>query len=122
MSNVYETYEEARVAAAAKTLETGVPHIACYRGRSAVVPYDVKRVPQVGDDVSMGFNGDYYPVGQIHSISASGEKITTTTGRIFRRPRKVLVDETGREFKQHAWTDGCFWLVHGVRREMNPHL
>jgi hypothetical protein len=72
--------------------------------------YDVIEAPQVSDEVSRGFNGDYYPCGTITKITPTYQ-ITTSTGAKFRR-----VKESSR------WqeTGGGFSMVHGVRDERNP--
>jgi hypothetical protein len=72
--------------------------------------YDVIEAPQVGDEVSRGFNGDYYPCGTITKITPTYQ-ITTSTGVKFRRVKESSSwRETGRGF----------WLMPGVRDERNP--
>ena len=118
--NLFDTFQDAADKAAELTAETGETHVPNYRGSGALTPYEVTRLPHVGDDVSMCFNGDSYPMGQIEKISKSGEKITCTNGRIFRRPRKKLVDREGREFTKVIWKDGPFALVNGIFDKRNP--
>lgn len=114
---VYETYDECLEAANAQGGEVQyVP------GR--IFKYNVAILPKVGDDVSKAFNGDYYPAGQIVAISKSGEKITTSTGEVFRRPRRRLTDAAGREFPVFQWREnsGPFCLIEGTHDERNPHF
>lgn len=117
MSKRFSTFEEAAAA-----VETG--EIVTYNS-NAIVPYIVVPMPQVGEEASMYFNGDAYPVGRIESISASGAKITTTTGEVFQRSRKVDTDSEGRTFKRASWYQqggGPFGLVQGRRDERNPEF
>jgi len=72
--------------------------------------FDVIKLPQVGDDVSYGFNGDYYPCGQIVSISESLKLIKTSDGSKFYR-----VKETGSWRMNGTWT-----LVKGHVNKRNP--
>ncbi len=74
--------------------------------------HDLVRVPKVGDEVSYGFNGDYYPCGKIIKVT---DKLTVVTdsGKRFRR------------FKQTGgWRmEGGTWsLVQGHINERNPHF
>lgn len=65
----------------------------------------------VGDEVSYGFNGDWYPDGKIVRISKTGKVITTDSGRrYYRTPRD--------SYKSHkTWT-----LTKGHISEQNPHF
>lgn len=72
--------------------------------------FDVIEAPAVGDDVSYAFNGDYYPCGQIKSISPSFFLITTTEGQKFYRRRESA-----------CWKYNGVWsMVDGHREELNP--
>ena len=113
MQELYDNYDDAKTAAD----EQG-GFVQYVSGR--IAPYNVAHMPQVGDEVSMAFNGDYYPMGTITAISKSGEKITTSEGRVFRRPRKLLKDREGREFKQFGWKNGPFQLIAGHHDRRNP--
>lgn len=103
MSNRYPT-EEAATAA----LQEGqiVVHTPSY----VVDKWTVFTLPKVGDVVSRGFNGDYYPSGKIARISKTMKKITTDTGVVFWRKGDM------------NWSDGCFWMVEGNIERQNPHL
>jgi hypothetical protein len=74
--------------------------------------YDVIELPQVGDDVSYGFNGDSYPCGQIKSISKSLKVITTTGGEKFYRRK-----QTGTWKMHKTWS-----LMKGHHNDRNPHF
>lgn len=78
--------------------------------------YDVQALPKVGDDVSYGFNGDYYPAGKITSISK---------GPLFRKV--VATNAAGRVHtfwrrrKSGSWVMDQTWsLVGGIHNERNP--
>ncbi len=73
--------------------------------------FDIIEPPQIGDKVSYGFNGDYYPDGEITKISKSLLKITTSGGHNYLRRKK-----TG------AWLQagGAWHLVSGHRNDKNP--
>lgn len=74
--------------------------------------WDIIKTPQIGDDVSRGFNGDVYPCGKITKITPSFQ-ITTSTGHKFRR-----VKDTGK------WVEigGSFYMIPGVVSKLNPHF
>lgn len=72
--------------------------------------YDVIEKPKVGDVVSRGFNGDYYPAGEIVKISKTMKKITTSTGVVFNRKKL-----TGCWKANETWT-----MVPGMKNEKNP--
>lgn len=74
--------------------------------------YDLMVKPQVGDEVSMAFNGDYYPVGHITSISGSLKVITTSSGKRFYRKK-----QSGTWKYNKTWS-----LVAGLISKRNPHF
>ena len=47
--------------------------------------YIVYKMPEVGAQISYGFNGDSYPCGEITKISKTFKKITSSTGETFYR-------------------------------------
>jgi hypothetical protein len=65
----------------------------------------------IGDVVSMGFNGDMYPVGTVSTISKTGKKVITSTGRI-----------AWRDHNGFYKISGTFALIHGVHNKLNPHF
>ena len=66
---------------------------------------------QIGDDVSYGFNGDFYPCGQVDRISKTGKVIYSTTGA------KFIRQSSGYYKRSQTWT-----LVHGIHNDQNPHF
>ena len=67
---------------------------------------------KVGDEVSMGFNGDYYPQGKIAKIAKNYRIVTLENGKRFFR-RKL----------SESWKhEGTWGLVHGIRNEWNPEF
>lgn len=90
--------------------ELGDNYIATDAGRGCSPQFDVEVRPQIGDDVSYAFNGDYYPCGQIVKISPTMKKITTSNGDTFYRLR-----QTG------SWKmNGTWSLVSGHHNKRNP--
>jgi hypothetical protein len=77
--------------------------------------YDVIEAPKVGDDVSKGFNGDFYPVGKIIKIGKDYKRIYVEGERgpmVFYRKKL-----------SGAWLYRGMWsLVPGVRNEWNPEF
>lgn len=72
-------------------------------------PWDVIREPVVGDLVSYGFNGDWYPCGTVTRVLKT--KLETSDGTVFRR--------NGMGFWKHNQT----WsLGFGVIDERNPEF
>lgn len=104
----WKTFEAAAEVAA----ELGPNYIATDAGHGVSPRYDVIELPKVGDKVSYAFNGDYYPCGEIASISKSLKLITTTEGRKFYRVR-----QTG------CWKNAGTWsLVPGHVSKQNPEF
>lgn len=108
--NDWKSFEAAE--AIAKALGEG--YIAVDAGAHVSPRYDVIELPKVGDDVSYGFNGDYYPCGKIIYISRGPNyrKIVTDDGSVFWRLRK-----TGSWKKDQTWS-----LVQGVINKRNPEF
>lgn len=89
---------------------------------------------KVGDDVSYGFNGDYYHAGKIASFSKSGKFFTTDKGYKF--TKKLINDELSiysRELESYIdykirteiFTQtgcSCFVAVKGIHTDKNPHF
>jgi len=91
---------------------TGKEYLPVDNGEWVSPRYDVIEAPCVGDKVSCGFNGDYYPEGEIVKISKNFKIITTSAGKKFYR--KGL---TGH------WVHSKMWaLVAGHHEEKNPHF
>jgi hypothetical protein len=106
----FPTFDHATAIAASATKYAGKLYLATDAGAHTSPRYDVIEAPQVGDDVSKGFNGDRYPEGTITKISASYKRIETSTGVVFHRRR-----QTG------AWVEAGTWtLVRGHHYTQNP--
>ena len=94
------------------TAFTGKSFIAVDNGECVSPRYDIMELPKVGDEVSYGFNGDYYPDGKIVSITKKF-MIKTSTGNTYRRRRQ-----------SGAWLQpgGTWGLCQGHISEQNPHF
>jgi len=68
--------------------------------------------PKVGDKVSYGFNGDYYPDGKIVAVGKNYRTVTTSTGNKYWRRK-----ESGSWLLNRTWS-----LVPGHHDERNPHF
>jgi predicted Zn-dependent protease len=108
----WKSLEDAEKIAAAATEYSGELYIAVDAGEWVSNRYDVILAPKVGDKVSYAFNGDYYPDGEIVSISKSMKKITTSSGKSYYRKRN-----TGAWVYSKTWT-----MVKGHKSELNPHF
>lgn len=92
------------------TNEESVKYIPIDRGSNVSPRFDVIEAPRIGDPVSYGFNGDYYPDGHIEKISSSMKVITTTSGRKYYRRKQTA-----------SWKYNQTWtLVAGHHDERNP--
>lgn len=94
----------------------GVPYLATDAGDCVSPRYDVIKAPQVGDEVSRSFNGDYYPCGRIVAIQKNYRRIVvdgSARGRlIFCRRR-----ESGTWINKGMWS-----LLPGVIDKLNPEF
>ena len=83
------------------------------RGEGCWPRYDVVQAPKVGEKISLGINGDYYPDGEIVKISGKDHRIvTTSTGRKYYRRRQSSV-----------WiADKVYAMVHGHISRLNPEF
>jgi len=108
----FKSMEDADKIAKSATEATGKVYLPVDSGYGVSPRFDVIEAPTVGDDVSYAFNGDYYPCGQIKSISDSYRVIVTTEGQKFYRRK-----ESGNWKYNRTWS-----LVGGHRSELNPHF
>ena len=109
--NDWTSKEEVDAIASQLTEHTGHLFLGLDNGRNVKPRFDIFKAPMVGDVVSMGFNGDYYPCGKIVSISKTMKKIVTENGTTFYRR------STSR------WLNcGTFAMIPGEHNERNPHL
>lgn len=95
------------------TNSTGDEHVVYYV-RSALNPWKVGRLPQIGDEVSKSFNGDTYPEGKIVKMWKDRKAVFTDTGVRFSRVGDMCWKEGGK--------DGAFSMIQGHKYEQNPHF
>lgn len=108
----WKSLEVVEALAAKLTAVTGDLYLGQDKGRHTSPRFDIYKAPKIGDEVSMGFNGDYYPCGKIATISKTMKKITTTNGTVFYRRG------TGA-----CWLNAkTFAMIPGVHDERNPHF
>lgn len=106
-----------RLAASASRL-TGGDWIPVDQGPNQSPRFDVMVCPKVGDDVSKGFNGDYYPIGKVASISAGPtRRVITVDG-----PRGKL--RFYRRGLSSGWIQagGTWGLVRGIVDRYNQEF
>ena len=106
----FPSLEFATRLAASATKLTGEEWLPVDQGPHHSPRFDVISCPKVGDDVSKGFNGDYYPIGKVVSISAApARRVITVDG-----PRGRL--RFYRNKLSSGWTQagGTWGLVKGV--------
>lgn len=107
------SFEYAQILAKSASECTGKTYLAIDSGPWTSPRYDVIEAMTVGEPVSYGFNGDYYPDGEIVKIGKNHRIITTSTGARYYR-RKL----TGVWLK----TGGTWALVSGHRNDKNPEF
>ena len=110
--NDMRSFEEACELAKMASAAGDKTYIPVDEGDGVYPRFDVVEVPKVGDEVSMAFNGDYYPRGTVVKVSADHRIVTTSDGARFFRRRK-----TGSWRYQRMW-----YLVDGHVRKWNPEL
>jgi hypothetical protein len=96
-----------------RVAETGVEHIIFNSADESWPFWEVSRLPQIGDEISYGFNGDSYPCGTIVKISKTMKKITGSGGDTFYRSPKPRQQSTWRKHK--TWT-----MTFGHTEKRNP--
>lgn len=107
-----ETFERAEsVAARLSSEQPDKVWLPVDRGSNVWPRYTVIEFPfHVGQEVSMGFNGDWYPQGKIAKISDNYRIVTLENGKRFFR-RKLT----------EGWRhEGTWSLTRGVVDERNP--
>lgn len=80
----WTSLEQVQALALYVTAMTGEAHVGTDAGDHVSPRYNICRLPQIGDRVSYGFNGDFYPDGEIVKISKNLQ-VTTSSGRRYRR-------------------------------------
>lgn len=108
--NDFCSLAHAELVALQATALTGRLHIATDAGAYVSPRYDVIEAPKVGEPVSQGFNGDYYPAGVITKVSKSLRRIETSEGLVF-----------FRRGSSATWLNGRTWsMVSGHVSARNP--
>ncbi len=108
----YTSFNEVNGYALYVTAMTGQTYVGVDRGEHVGPRFGIARVPHVGDEVSKGFNGDYYPEGKVVKVTKNLTVITSTGARF-------------RRYKQTSgWRKegGTWWLINGHHDERNPHI
>lgn len=108
----YKSFAEVQELAIWATEYTGKTYLACNDGSY----FEVIEAPQVGDEVSRGFNGDYYYVGKIVRITPNW--------------MVVAEDEDGRQTKFNRRKNSASWkpiggygsMVGGRVERLNPEF
>jgi hypothetical protein len=103
----------AEAQALAETASKAYPELAIlpYDYGYGVYPaYGIIEAPKVGDDVSYGFNGDYYPLGKVEQIGKDYKRIKAGGKWWYRRKLTP------------SWRNGCWALVKGTYDERNPEF
>jgi len=106
-----KTFADAEVLAEQVSKEKGYVHLAYDYGTNVSPRYGIVAPPKVGEDISYAFNGDYYPDGQVKSVSANCRVITTTGGHTFYRRLRT---------PNWKMAGGTWFLVKGHRNDKNP--
>jgi hypothetical protein len=112
--NDIDSFMLAQVIADAATEFSGQTYLATDAGDHTSSRYDAKPAPVLGDDASMGFNGDYYPVGKIIAIGKTFRQIKVSGDRgVITFYRRKL---------SGAWLHKGFSLVPGIINRWNPEF
>lgn len=117
--NDWRTFEAAQEVAAA----LGPKYQATDAGRWTSPRYDVQELPQVGQEVSYTFNGDYYPCGKIVKIS-EGPAFRKITAKDL-NGRRYIFWRRCRDGKPTggAWVmDGTWSMIAGHVSKTNPEF
>jgi hypothetical protein len=118
----YKTFAEAEDIAAQLTEIYGVTWIAYDNGSGTSDQFGVMELPKVGDDVSYGFNGDYYPCGKIVRITKGLRIYTEDVSKSDGAHRQKCT--FNRKGKTSGWkmVGGTWSLIKGIVDERNPHF
>lgn len=117
----FKSMGEAEAVAEKLTKITGERWIAFDNG-DGLQRYGVMELPKVGDDVSYGFNGDYYPAGKITRITPSLRIYVSDEAKPDAHPRKHLVFFRRKQTSGWVMKGGTWGLVKGIHDERNPHF
>jgi hypothetical protein len=106
-----KSYAEAQALAEEASKANPTLVILAYDNGPAWSPrYGIMEAPKVGDDVSHGFNGDYYPVGKVEQIGKDYKRIKAGGVWYYRRKLSPSWIKAG----------GTWSLVQGIIDERNP--
>lgn len=106
----WNSYEEVQRLSLYLTARTGKSYVGVDRGQFVSPRFDVIECPIIGDKISMSFNCDAYPDGEIISISKK-LTVTTSTGKVYRRKGNTA---------KWLQTGGTWCMVRGHVSETNP--
>jgi hypothetical protein len=107
-----KSFKQAESLAKQKTEVEEKLHIPINHGDHVYPQFDVLEAPAVGDEISRGFNGDYYPCGKIARISKTMKVITSTDGHKFYR-----------RGESSSWVNNGTWsMIKGHHDDKNPHF
>lgn len=81
----FKSFDQTKQIAEEVSALTGKQWLACERDGCSP-RFTIIQAPQIGDKVSSGFNGDYYPEGEIIKITPTF-RVTTSTGKQFNRSK-----------------------------------
>lgn len=106
--NSFDEAEALALAEQAKHPELVV--LAYDHGENVTPRFGITEAPKVGDDVSYGFNGDYYPAGKVEQIGKDYKRIKAGGEWYYRRKLAPRWVKAG----------GTWGLIKGIRDERNP--
>ena len=115
-----KSFEEAEQIAEACTKLTGETYLAFDNGAGTSHRYGIMVPPKVGDDVSYGFNGDYYPCGKVVRITPGWRIYTEDTSLPKGAHRQQCMFNRVRKTSGWKMKGGTWGLVKGIVDERNP--
>jgi len=145
----FKSFHEVELIAEQLTEIMGVKYLAYDNGAGTSHRYGVMVPPKVGDDVSYGFNGDYYPCGKIVRITPgwriyTEEQVVDPTTKLIdtsteegkalaeaaqarrdadpKRERKIKMFNRRKNTSGWKMKGGTWSLVMGIVDERNPHI
>lgn len=118
----YKSFPEVEVVAAILTQLTGETYLAFDNGEHTSHRFGVARAPKVGDNVSYGFNGDYYPCGKIVRITKGWRIYTEDASKPEGARRQKCTFNRRKQTSSWLMVGGTWSLVNGIVDERNPHF
>ena len=110
--NDWTSFQQVCTIAQYLTAMTGKQYLGADAGSSTSPRYDIIEAPKVGDPISYGFNGDYYPDGSVARITPNW-MIVSTTGSKYNRSRQGAGPGWNK-------VGGTWSMVSGHVDERNP--